>query len=164
MKSSTYRDPSVSVLSVSIIEFILISNRIGERILPWGTPCSWGCQSEYSVPTLVWNVLFCRKFSIKIGRFPLRPILWRSRSIPVFQVVSNAFSMSKKTTVTCSPFRKALRMKVSNLTNWSRVDLFFLKPLWNFEIFLFVSKNHISLLLTSFSMSLHRQLVNAMGL
>ena len=46
--------------------------------------------------------------------------------MPAFQVVSKAFSMSKKTTVTCSPFRKAFLIMVSSLMSWSRVDRFFL--------------------------------------
>ena len=83
--------------------------------------------------------------------------------MPCFHVVSKAFSMSKKMAVTCSPRRKAFLIWVSSLMSWSVVDLFFLKPLWDLESLLFVSKYQIRRLLTSFSMSLHRQLVSAMG-
>ena len=101
--------------SVSVMEFILISNRRGERILPWGTPSSCLNQSEKEEPTLVWKVLFCRKHSMNSGRCPLRPMLCRSLRMPYFHVTSKAFSKSKKITVMCSFFESAFFMKVSSL-------------------------------------------------
>ena len=79
-------------------------------------------------------------------------------------MVSKSFSKSKKTAERCSPFANALRIKVSSLTRWSIVDLFFRNPLCRGDSKLFVSRNHDRRLFISFSMSLHRQFVRAMGL
>ena len=46
------------------IELILISNRIGERMLPCGTP--WGYQADWDCPIFVWNFLFFREVFNKV--------------------------------------------------------------------------------------------------
>ena len=87
-KSSKYNDPLISGGRQVIILFILIMNRITDRILPRGTPiffccCCFGSESVLFIR--VWNVLSSKKWFIKIGSLLCRQ---RSLSIPYVQVVS----------------------------------------------------------------------------
>ena len=61
---------------------------------------------------------------IKHGNRPRKPSSCRSRNMPCFQVVSYAFSRSKKMATTCSFLIKACLTKVSNFTKWSTVEFF----------------------------------------
>ena len=56
---------------------------------------------QIGIVLFLFEIFNFRKFSMKFGRRPLRSMLCKSFSIPCFHVVSNAFSMSKKMTVTC---------------------------------------------------------------
>lgn len=58
-------------------------------------------------------------------------------------------------------FMKASYIKVSNLIKWSIMLFFFLKLVGIFDIRLFVSKYHVSLVLIILSMVLQMQLVRS---
>ena len=127
-KSSTYKELWTFLLSSLEMEFIFISNKSGERMLPWGTPSSWWCASDKLDPMRTLKERSSKKFSINDGKWPLRPRSCRSLRMPCFHVVSNAFSRSKKMATTCCLFIKASRMYVSSLTRWSMVERVFRKP------------------------------------
>ena len=74
---------------------ILILNRVGDRMLPCGTPCSCSKVSDNVEPIRTLKDLSDKKFDIKLGNRPLRPISCKSFMMPCFHVVSYAFSRSK---------------------------------------------------------------------
>ena len=76
----------------------------------------------------------------KTGSLPLRPILWRSRMMPYCQVVSYAFSKSKKRPTACCLWAKASRRYLSRLTRCSVVLRCFRKPHWLLSSILYFSR------------------------
>ena len=126
-KSSTYNDPLISGGRQVVILFLLIMNRITDRILPWGTPISSCFGSESVLFIRVWNVQSSKKCFIKMGSLPCRPRSLRSLSMPYGQVVSQAFSRSKRTATRCSFLMNASLIRVSIWTIWSMVLLWALK-------------------------------------
>ena len=95
---------------------ILILNRVGERILPCGTPCYCSKVSDNVEPIRTLKDLSDKKFNIKFGNRPLTPISCKSFMMPYFHVVSYAFSSSKNIATQCSFLTNASRIKDSNRT------------------------------------------------
>ena len=85
-------------------------------ILPCGTPCSCSKVSDNVEPIHTLKDLSDKKFDIKFGNRPLRPISRKSFLMPYFHVVSYAFSRSKNIATQCSYFTNASRIKDSNRT------------------------------------------------
>ena len=85
-------------------------------MLPCGTPCSYSKVSENVEPIRTLKDLSDKKFDIKFGKQPLRPISCKSFMMPYFHVVSYAFSRSKNTATQCSFLINASRIKDSNHT------------------------------------------------
>ena len=107
---------------------ILIAKRVGDKTEPCGTPLSWQILPDIVCLNLTEKLLFRKKQSIYLERFPLRPKLYKSLSIPNFQVMSKAFSRSTKIKTKCSLDAKVSLTSRSSLTRWSVVDLHFLLP------------------------------------
>ena len=126
---------------------------------PCGTPisCSWG--SDKVDPTRIWKFRFRKKCYMNSGKCPLRPMSWRSFTIPCFQFASYAFSKTKKTVTTCWLLIKASLINVSNPAKWSSVLRWRRKPHWILVIKLLDSRNQVSLALIILSIVLHTQLV-----
>ena len=143
---------------------ILILNRVGDRIPPFWTPCSCSKVSDNVEPIRTLKDLSDKKFDIKFGIRPLRPISCKSFMMPYFHIVSYAFSRSKNIATQCSFLINASRIKDSNRTKWSLIPYFIRKPACFPEITLFDSRNQTSLSLIILSIVLHIQLVNAIGL
>ena len=99
----------------------------------------------------------------KTGSLPLRPILWRSRMIPYCQVVSYAFSKSKKRPTACCLRANASRRYLSRLTRWSVVLRCFLKPHWLLSNIPDFSRYQMKRVLIMRSRTLHKQLVYNWG-
>ena len=163
-KSSTNTEDSESFRTAVTISLILILKSTGDSILPWGTPFSCTWKSERVEPILTWNKRSERKLLMKHGSRPRKPSSCRSRNMLCFQVVSYAFSRSKKMATTCSFLIKASLTKLSNLTKWSTVERFLRKPHWTSDKWPSDSRHHISRAFTMRSIVLQRQLVSAMGL
>jgi len=140
------------------IEFIFKAKSVTKRTFPWGTPISWSNIPDRQAPKRTENCLFFKKPSIKQGSLPRRPASWRSFMMPYFHVQSYAFSRSK-----CCRWIKASLIKDSKCTRWSVVLHCLQKLHWRGVMSLFLSKNQTSLLLTIRSITLHKQLVSAMG-
>jgi len=112
---------------------------------------------------LTWNFLSQRKPAMQSRSRPHRPASCKSFKMPNCQVVSYAFSRSKKITVACCLLIKASRTKDSKRTSWSVVLRPLRKPLCVGVIILFVSRYQTNLLLTIRSITLQTQLVRALG-
>ena len=69
----------------------LILNKVGDNILPCGTPCSWLKVSDNVAPILILKDLSDKKFDIKLGNQPLKPMSCKSFMMPYFHVVLYAF-------------------------------------------------------------------------
>ena len=95
---------------------ILILNRVGDMMLPCGTPCSCTKVSDNVEPIRTLKDLSDKKFDIKFGKRPVRPISCKSFMMPYFHVVSYAFSRSKNIATQCSFLINASRIKDSNRT------------------------------------------------
>ena len=80
------------------------------------------------------DFLFDKIFFMKLGNLPFSARLHRPFIIPYFQVVSCTFSRLKKIAMKCCFWIFPSFMEVSNLTIWSIVDLWFLKPHWQLVI------------------------------
>ena len=87
-------------------------------ILPCGTPCSCSKVSDNVEPIRTLKDLSDKKFDIKFGNRPLRPIhvSCKSYMMPYFHVVSYVFSRSKTIATQCSFLTNASRIKDSNRT------------------------------------------------
>ena len=120
--------------------------------------------SESAVPILTRIRRSLRYSDTKTGSLPLRPILWRSRMIPYCQVVSYAFSKSKKRPTACCLRANASRRYLSRLTRWSLVLRCFLKPHWLLSNIPDFSRYQMKRVLIMRSRTLHKQLVSAIGL
>ena len=81
---------------------ILMPNKISDKMLLCGTPCSCLNMSNNVLPIRTLNVRSDKSFRIKSGNRPKRPNLCNSFMMPCFQVVSWAFSRLKNTATTCS--------------------------------------------------------------
>ena len=92
---------------------ILILNKVGDKILPCGTPCSCLKVSDNVEPI---RTLKDQEIDIKFGSRPPRPISCKSFMMPYFHVVSYAFSRSKNIAATCSFLTNASCIKDSNRT------------------------------------------------
>ena len=95
---------------------ILILNRVGDMMLPCGTPCSCSKVSDNVEPIRALKDLSDKKFYIKFGNRPLRPISCKSFMMPYFHIVSYAFSRSLNIATQCSFLINASRIKDSNRT------------------------------------------------
>ena len=146
------------------ILLIFILNSVTDNTLPWGTPISCCFSSEKTSSILTLNRLSWRKFWINIGILPPNPRFFRSFTMPYFQVVSYAFSRSKKTATRCSFLIETSLMNVSYRIRWSIGFLWLLIPDWYSVINLLVSKYQINLAFTILSSVLHTQLLRVMGL
>ena len=62
-KSSTYKEESVSLTHLTML-LILILNRVGDRMLPCGTPCSCSKISDNVEPIRTLKDLSDKKFDI----------------------------------------------------------------------------------------------------
>ena len=162
-KSPTNKYLSMAGLRQFVMLLIFILKSVTDSMLPCGTPSSWFWISDNVVPMQTWNFLSERKDFIKLESLPFNPMLSRSFMIPYLQVVSYAFSRSKNIAKRCCFCIIASLMEVSNLTTWTIVDLWLLKPHWKLVKRLLDSMNQTSLLLTMHSIVLHRQLVKAIG-
>ena len=54
---------------------ILRLKRVTERTLPWGTPNSWSCGLERTVPIRTQKCRFERKLAMQMGKRPLIPLV-----------------------------------------------------------------------------------------
>ena len=142
---------------------ILRLKRVTERTLPWGSPNSWSCGLERTVPFQTRKCRFEIKLAMKMGKWPLIPRSYRSCIMPYRHVMSYAFSRSKNTATACCFLMKALRSNVSNLTRWSRVDRPRLKLHWYSEMRWSLSSVQMRRSLTILSMVLQMQLVKAIA-
>ena len=70
-KSSTYKEESVSLTHLTML-LILILNRVGDKILPCGTPCSCSKVSDNVEPIRTLKDLSDKKFDIKFGNRPYK--------------------------------------------------------------------------------------------
>ena len=86
-KSSTYKEESVSLTHLTML-LILILNRVGDMMLPCGTPCYCSKVSDNVEPIRTLKDLSDKKFDVKFGKRPLRPKLCKSFMMPYFHVVS----------------------------------------------------------------------------
>ena len=127
------------------------------------TPSSCLQRLENVDPIRTRNCRSERKLFMKFGNLPRSPRLWWSFIIPNLQVVSFAFSRSKKTAIRSCFWILLSLIEVSNLTTWSIVDCRFRKLHWELVISLLDSRYQTSLLFTIRSIVLHRQLVSAIG-
>ena len=84
--------------------------------------------------------------------------------IPYCQVVSYAFSKSKKRPTACCLRANASRRYLSRLTRWSVVLRCFLKPHWLLSNIPDFSRYQMKRVLIMRSRTLHKQLVSAIGL
>ena len=110
------------------------------------------------VPILILILRSLRYSDTNTGSWPLRPILWRSRMIPYCQVVSKAFSKSKKRPTASCLCAKASRRYLLRLTRWSVMLQCFLKPHWLLSSILYFSRYQMKWVLIMRSRTLHRQL------
>ena len=85
-------------------------------MLPCGTHCSCSKISDNVEPIRTLNNLSDKKFDIKFGNWPLRPISCKFFMMPYFHVVSYAFSRSKNIATQCSFLTNASRIKDSSRT------------------------------------------------
>ena len=103
-KSSTKSDLVDSWLlgMFFIIPFIFRANKITESTAPCGTPflCSYWLDSDGPIFTLKYRVW--RNAAMYFGSKPRSPALYMSMTMPLFQVMSYAFSRAKKTDTKCS--------------------------------------------------------------
>ena len=136
---------------------------VTERTLPWGTPISWSNSPDRQAPKRTENYLFFKKPLIKQRSLPRRTASWRSFMIPYFHVQSYACSRSKNTATACWRWIKASLIKDSKRTRWSAVLRCLRKPHWRGVMSLFLYKNQTSLLLIMRFITLHKQLVSAVG-
>ena len=113
--------------------FIMTSNKMGLRTLPWGQPFFRLWMSDVSFPTLTCIFLPFKKLWIQWNIFPFIPRSFNFMSVPVVHVRSKAFSRSRVTAAWHLFSIKAIFISDSRRTSWSIVDLCFLKPLWLFE-------------------------------
>ena len=163
-RSSTYRWALTFAGRFDSMPLIASRNREQLRTLPCGTPCSCWKSSDCEAPIWVLKVLSLRKFRINSARFPLIPASWMVFSMWYLHAVSYAFSMSKKTAIICSLRLNESRMSVWSYMRASIVDLCFLKPNCMLDIAPLSSRVLTSLTFTTFSTSLHTELVSAIGL
>ena len=124
--------------------------KVTDRILLWGTPSSWFWMFDLVELIRTRNFQFERKALIKFGSLPFSPMLSRSFMIPHIQLVSYAFSWWKNIATRCCFCIIASRMEVSNLTTWSIVDLWLLKPHWKLVKNYWFPMKQSSLLLSIF--------------
>ena len=100
----------------------------GLRTEPCGTPALGLIRLEKKLFTLTCMIRPTRKSKSQsvflVGRSN-RNILYLS---PLCQILSKAFSTSRKVATTCSPLLKLSMMDWDNLKRWSSVDLALLKP------------------------------------
>ena len=80
-------------------------------MLPCGTPCSCTKVSDNAEPIRTLKDLSDKKFDIKFGKRPVRPISCKSYMMPYFHVVSYAFSRSKNIATQCYFLINASRIK-----------------------------------------------------
>src|SRR5215469_2278630 len=104
-KSSTKINPSTPCLRQLVMSFILSPKRVTDSTLPCRSPVSKVEMSDSTDMYRTQKLLCCRNLVIKFGREPLNPTLNRSLKHPCLQVVSYAFSKSKKIATTCSLFK-----------------------------------------------------------
>jgi len=120
-------------------------------MFPWGTP--FPVRRVWNNFHQLWLGTLCQRGS-RLWKVGVRPVSCKSFKMPNFQVVSYAFSRSKKIAVACCFWIKASGTKDSKRTTWSVV----LRPLWKplcvRVIILFLSRYQKSLLLTIRSITL----------
>ena len=163
-KSSTNRALKISGGIWRGKSLILRPKQVTANTPPVGTPSSVPNSSDKVTPTRTLNLRSLKYSETKMGSLPLNPALCKSRMIPYCQVVSYAFSRSKKRPTACCLWAKASRTYLSRLTKWSVVHLCFLKQHWLLLRIPFFSRYQIKRWLIILSKILHRQLVSAMGL
>lgn len=108
-KSSTkYKDSTYDGI-IWAIPWTARRKRVTLSTAPWGTPFSCSHVLEYEFPTFTLKVRRVRKFCIKIGRWPLNPNSYSCVKMECRQVLSYAFSQSKKTPNVDLPWAKPSR-------------------------------------------------------
>ena len=73
-KSTTNNHASKPFKSDLTVLLILRLKRIGDKILPWGTPISCSYVSDRVEPALTWNSRWDRNPSTKVGKWPRKSI------------------------------------------------------------------------------------------
>ena len=121
-------------------------------MLPWGIPFSCFLVYDKVLFTLTLHVLSDRKFCMNSGSLPRSPSLCKSFTTPCLHVKSYAFSKSKNTDITCSPFANACRIAVSSPVKWSIVERLFIPPVWITAKSDILSSNNLGVLYWGFSL------------
>src|SRR3989442_1846128 len=104
------------------------------------------------------------KFSIKENILPWMPSLLIFVIRPGLHSMSYAFSKSRKAATVKPRLELNFEIVSCNLRIWSRVDLFFLKPVWQFTRSCLDSRYWVRRLVISFSMTLQRHEVKEIGM
>ena len=112
-KSSTNRALKISGGIWRGKSLILRPKQVTANTPPVGTPSSVPNSSDRVTPTRTLNLRSLRYWETKMGSLPLNPALCKSRMIPYCQVVSYAFSRSKKRPTACCLWAKASRTYLS---------------------------------------------------
>ena len=95
-KSSTYNEPSVFGSKHFTMLFILILNRVVERMLPCRTPCACSNWSDKVEPTRTCTQRSARKLLIKTGNLPFSPnsrAVYPSSIVSIFQIEKYSHNM-----------------------------------------------------------------------
>ena len=110
-KSSTYNEPSVFGSKQFTMLFILILNRVVERMLPCGTPCACSNWSDKDDPTRTCIRRSARKLFIKTGTLPFSPSSCKSRKMPLSPSSIVSFFQIKKYSYNMFLFYKSISYK-----------------------------------------------------
>ena len=139
--------------------FMEIRKRMGPRTEPCGTPDVTGTVADFSLSITTVRVWSGKNAWIHLRVGPLMPYLWSLSSYFWWLILSNAFEKSSKTRSVWLP----LWSSASSLL-WVSQDRLLRKPCWRSYSKLYLSMLETMFLVITCSSTLHRILVNQIGL